>query len=46
MTNSSPFAGENGLDYLDVEIYEELLQDPYQPSIEESDNEIISVLDI
>jgi hypothetical protein len=34
------------MDYLDVETYEQLLQDPYQPSIEGSEDEIISVLDI
>ena len=34
--------GANGMDYLDVETYEQLLQDPYQPSIEE--DETISVL--
>ena len=38
--------GANGMDYLDVETYEQLLLEPYQPSIGDSEDEIISVLDI
>ena len=40
------FSGEIGMDCINVEAYEQLLQDSYQPSIEGSEDEIISVLDI